>query len=750
MFKYLQHMHLIGVDHLYPKIGTPDEPDQHVALKVGSSAAHHFGSTRLLCESMGGTYWDCTLERMKWMNNWEYVLGVNLFNNHGYHYTIEGERKRDWPPSQFYHHTWWKYYDWFTDYNARLSHILSGGSHVAKVLMLYPINSIWTNYMPQKRTAIGNVIESEFQYLTDTLLRLHYDFDYVDEDVLADAEIIDGEIRIRDESYSVFILPPVTHIKGSTLEKLTAFVDAGGSVIGDTLLPMGLLDAGSGDGALPVLPEFFGMDSRRINAAFVSGEAGDLEVVKPDDDKNFFFLKGPGLAETRPGAMLQKLLNQCVDPDVTIDDEEIFYLHRVKDGFDIYFLVNTTRSHKESVRVTFEQVGRPELWNATSGDTQAASVYEVDKNRTSLLLDFPPSESHVVVFDGSADRRWVSASNLKDVTLHEDRVTGYGSGVKEPYAAVIENGESIRLSGVARPDYDPVVFPSQMAFEVEPDNILAIEHWRMRMASEIAPREGIHEPDFDDTDWLNVTNGAWEMQLLEERDDQTYPEDVWYRTSFQIRDIPSRLALLIDGFSGSHYQLYINATEITERGERSWLDAEIRSVDILPHIKEGTNSVAVKLTVTRRTDGMLDLLKLVGDFTLIEEDGEWGIAAKRHAVEIGDWTQQGLPFFSGTGIYRTTVDVPEEFFDGGRIYLEAECGEDVLEVIVNGNDPLILPWHPYRADITDLLDKGQNDFELRVTNTLVNILEAQPKESGLFSPPRLVHVHRYELTEPNL
>jgi hypothetical protein len=69
---------------------------------------------------------------MKWMNNWEYVLGVNLFNNHGYHYTIEGERKRDWPPSQFYHHTWWKYYDRFIEYNARLSHVLTGGSHVAK------------------------------------------------------------------------------------------------------------------------------------------------------------------------------------------------------------------------------------------------------------------------------------------------------------------------------------------------------------------------------------------------------------------------------------------------------------------------------------------------------------------------------------------------------------------------------------------------------------------------------------------
>jgi len=208
IFNHLKQMHLTGVDHLYPKIGTEDTPDQHVALKLASSAAHHFGSARLLCESMGGTYWDCSLERMKWMANWEYVLGVTIFNNHGYHYSIEGERKRDWPPSQFYHHTWWKYYDQFTIYMSRLGHLLSGGRHIAKLLILYPLNSIWTNYVPQTRDKIGDAIEHDFYYLTDTLLRMHYDFDYTDEEILVDSIISDGKIHIRDESFEVLILPP--------------------------------------------------------------------------------------------------------------------------------------------------------------------------------------------------------------------------------------------------------------------------------------------------------------------------------------------------------------------------------------------------------------------------------------------------------------------------------------------------------------------------------------------------------------
>ena len=79
------------------------------------------------------------MQRMKWSTDWEYVLGVNLLNPHGFHYTLEGPRKRDWPPSMFYQYPWWHFYGDFSDYVARLSHLLSGGRHVAKVAVLWPM-----------------------------------------------------------------------------------------------------------------------------------------------------------------------------------------------------------------------------------------------------------------------------------------------------------------------------------------------------------------------------------------------------------------------------------------------------------------------------------------------------------------------------------------------------------------------------------------------------------------------------------
>ena len=294
LFHHLRHMHLIGVDHLYPKIGTEKEPDQHVAMKIGSSAAHHFGSTRVLCESMGGTYWDCTMERMKWIADWEYVLGVNLFNNHGYHYSIEGERKRDWPPSQFYHHPWWKHYEAFTGYMTRISHLLSGGRHVARILMLYPLSSIWTNYVPQHRTPVGNLIESEFNYLTDALLRLHYDFDYVDEETLSSARVGNGKINIRDEEYSILLLPPVTHIKKTSFEAMRKFVRSGGTIIADALLPVEFLETGA-PGAAADVRRLFGVSPVTLLEEFEDGTSPKLKVLHRNTRGGVHLFHGKGL-----------------------------------------------------------------------------------------------------------------------------------------------------------------------------------------------------------------------------------------------------------------------------------------------------------------------------------------------------------------------------------------------------------------------------------------------------------------------
>jgi len=744
LFKHLKHMHIIGVDHLYPKIGTEQEPDQHVALKIASSAAHHFGSTRLICESMGGTYWDCTLERMKWMLNWEYVLGVNLFNNHGYHYSIEGERKRDWPPSQFYHHTWWKHYDRFTIYAARLSHLLTGGRHVAKVLVLYPLSSIWTNYVPQKRTDIGNVIEFDFNYLTDTLLRLHYDFDYVDEDVLAEATIQHGKIKIAGEEYSVLILPPITHIKKSAFKVIRKFLQAGGNVIADTLLPLEFLEAEKNDAALE-MKKLFGVEPSVLLREFQKGRKARFDILRRTGRAKTFVMQGPGLHAERPKRKLKQVLNECAPPDVTISDEDVFYLHRIKDGLDLYFFVNTSQQDKGKVQITFERLGQPELWDANSGEIAPIHVFKVKQGRLVIELDFPASESRVVVLDSPLHKPHIAETSLDVLDFDGSVIIGSSDGRRPIGATVVGANRSRRVRAKRLEPLTPISTKKQLSFHLEGDNALLLTSWKMCMEKEDGRMIGYQEPAFDDSRWWNVTNGAWEMQLPQERDAATYPVTLWYRGAFDAKALPSNTRLLIDGFSGSPRQLFVNGREVADEGRRSQLDAEIKEVDIQPYLKLGRNVVAVRLVVHRRTDGILDPLKIIGDFSLRKAGGRFAIAEKLTTIGVGDWAQQGLPYFSGTGVYRMEVYVPSTYL-GGRLFLVVNCGEDVLECSINGSPAQVLPWHPYRIDVTSLVRPGTNTIELRVTNTLINLLEGVQKPSGLLTAPQLVHHHLYRLS----
>ncbi|HET6568888.1 MAG TPA: hypothetical protein VFG50_13050, partial [Rhodothermales bacterium] len=434
-------------------------------------------------------------------------------------------------------------------------------------------------------------------------------------------------------------------------------------------------------------------------------------------------------------------------PDVTISAEDVFYLHRVKDGYDLYFLTNTTQRDLGRVEISFERIGRPELWDANTGETTPIHVFDVKDERLVLSLDFPASESHIIVLRDEPVEPRITETNLDVRRFEEGKIVGYGSGPAEQVVATVrQGGKNRKLKAEARKPRPPITLPVEYDFSIEQDNVLLIGSWRMRIEGNRKEAAHFHRPEYDDSEWLQVTNGAWEMQLPQERDEATYPVTLWYRTAFTIRDVPSNPRLLIDGFRGSEYRLYLNGKEVKEKGRRSWLDAEIEEVDIRRYLQEGENAVAVRIVVNKRTEGMLDLLKIVGDFSVEGSEHEgYAIATRRTRVQAGDWTTQGFPFFSGTGVYRSEIDVPGRYLDGGRLYLEADCGEDVLEVSVNGSEGIIVPWHPYRVDVTDLVRAGANAIELKVTNTLINILEGVQLKSGLFKRPRIVHQHRYEL-----
>jgi hypothetical protein len=794
-FRHYPHMDVIGVDHLYPIIGSRDRPAEHVAMKLGSSAAHQLGSERLLCESFGGIFMDATMQRMKWITDWEYVLGVNLVNPHGFHYTLEGPRKRDWPPSMFYQYPWWHVYDEFSHYVARLSHLLTGGLHVARVAILWPASTIFAHYTPQQRNPLSNRTEFDFNTLTDLLLRLHHDFDYLDEEVLAGAEIAGGAIQVRDERHELLILPPITHLKLTTLERLEQFVAAGGRVLGTVFLPD---RAFSGGGIVDVsqrVASLFGVDPIATQREYCDEAGIDTLVIDHEGGGRTGLVRSYALNRALPRRLQEALdligqpessffvvdevdgasrywyapasgerqditaevaaereevsraigaaVSSLIDPDLLIDNPELFCLHRVKDGRDLWFLVNSTdRVQTADVRLRGEL--HPVRWDTSLGEEQPIAPSRLDGGFTRFQIELPPVGS-VFITTGEETGNRIIETNVDVDRTADDEIGGRVQG-GNAYAVIAIDGQEHRLTVDAGEPLEPLVLDDAWVFVAEDANALVIGEWLATPEEPGAAREMYSAPDVDTSGWLPMVMGAWSYQLPAEPD-RPYPIDVWYRIGFSVEDIPSRLDLIVDGFAGSSWEVFANGQPVTAAPVRSAIDSQMQALEITPLVDQGENVIAVRLTVTKATDGLLDLIKLMGDFGVERVDGRERITVPRATLQPASWVEQGYPYYSGRGLYRHQFELPASFADQ-RIFLEPEMVDDTLEVMVNGQRAGVRLWEPYQVELTDHLRPGDNTLELRVANTPINLLEAVPRPSGLAGPPRLVPYRPVTLSIP--
>jgi hypothetical protein len=657
-FRHYPHLDVTGVDHLYPIIGSRDRPAEHVAMKLASSAAHQLGSERLLCESFGGIFMDTTMQRMKWITDWEYVLGVNLLNPHGFHYTLEGPRKRDWPPSMFYQYPWWHVYDEFSRYVARLSHLLSGGRHVAKVAILWPASTIFAHYTPQQRNPLSNRTEFDFNALTDLLLRLHHDFDYLDEEVLAGAAIADGAIQVGDERHELLILPPMTHLKLPTLERLEQFVAAGGRVLGTVFLPD---RAFSENGIVDVsrrVASLFGVDpgaSQRgyrdvagIDTVFTEHEGGGrtgfvrsyalnralprrlqealdrpgqpesafFVVDEADGESHYWYAPAEGQRQEITSEVsaerdevsraIDAAVTSLIDPDIVIDNSELFCLHRVKDGRDLWFIVNST-DRVQTADVGLRGAHHLVRWETSLGEEQPIAPSRIEDGFTQFRIELPPVGSVFVTTGEQADNRIVETNVVVDHVTNGEIVGRVRGG--NAYVVIANDGQEQRLTVEAGEPLEPLVLDGAWEFVAEDANALVISEWLATEEEPGAARDRYIAPDADTSGWLPMVMGAWSYQLPAEPD-RPYPIDVWYRIGFTVESVPSRLDLIVDGFAGSGWELFVNGEPVISDPVRSAIDSQMQALEITPWVHQGENVIAVRLTVTKATDGLLDLVKL--------------------------------------------------------------------------------------------------------------------------------------------
>ncbi len=206
---------------------------EYTTAKQTQSIVRQAGKEGMLSELYGVTGWDYDFRGYKLQGDWQACLGVTVRVPHLAWMTMKGEAKRDYPASINYQSPWWDQFSMVEDHFARLNTALTRGKAKVRVAVVHPIESFWLHWGPSDQTAaIRNQMEEQFRNLAETLLFGGIDFDYLCEAELPNLCPTAGNpLKVGEMSYDAVIVPNLTTIRSSTIERLSDFRKAGGTLL---------------------------------------------------------------------------------------------------------------------------------------------------------------------------------------------------------------------------------------------------------------------------------------------------------------------------------------------------------------------------------------------------------------------------------------------------------------------------------------------------------------------------------------
>ena len=196
------------------------------------SVAHQLGKTRRLTETYGCTGWDFPLLGHKALGDWQYALGVNFRCQHLAWYSMKGETKRDYPASISFQSPWFAHYSHIEDYFARLGAAMVPGEEVRDILVVHPAEAAWGVHTQLGKNREIERLDMDFLHLTYRLLDAHLDFDFGDEQLMAEfGSVKDGLLAVGRGRYKAVVVPDVPYLAPTTVAMLERFQAADGTVL---------------------------------------------------------------------------------------------------------------------------------------------------------------------------------------------------------------------------------------------------------------------------------------------------------------------------------------------------------------------------------------------------------------------------------------------------------------------------------------------------------------------------------------
>ena len=182
----------------------------------------------------------------------------------------------------------------------------------------------------------------------------------------------------------------------------------------------------------------------------------------------------------------------------------------------------------------------------------------------------------------------------------------------------------------------------------------------------------------------------------------------------------------------SLWKVEINGEVVDARENEWWLDRQFGVFDIGDKVQDGQNSIRL-ITHPMSVYAELEPVYILGGFSLESAVHGWTIIPEK-TLTIGQWTEQGLPFYKDGISYTKSVDLKKD--SKGILVKLNEWRGTVATVLINGKDVGIIGWPPYELEITNNIVEGKNEISVIVYGSLKNLLgpHHNVRDRGIVTP----------------
>lgn len=372
-----------------------------------TSIGHVMGKSLIPAEAFtaqGGEGWQQHPGSMKNQGDWAFAAGINRFVYHTFQNQFLPDSLKPgatmgpygvhWDRSQ----TWWPMVGAYHDYVTRSQYLLQQGRTVADILYLTPEGSPLV-FVPPASAMVGDTIGD----------RKGYNFDGCSPAQLMKASVKHNQVVFPGgASYRILVLPVYESMTPALLTKIGELASQGATVVGSPpLRSPSLVNFPHGDTEVQSLClKIWGTVSKPTQEMYRNYGKGKL-------------IWGGALSEHPDNLyprydVTAKILNSLSLIEDFQSDGPVRYTHRTDEGWDLYFVSNTT-DKPISLTAHFRSVkGSPELWNAVTGKISKVDQFVAGQEKTVMPLQLDAYESIFVLF--SAEHKWAASAKKKENT----------------------------------------------------------------------------------------------------------------------------------------------------------------------------------------------------------------------------------------------------------------------------------------------------------------------------------------------